>query len=128
MKIPAGVAIIGAVHGFASIFLMIHVIISIPFIIAAFFSDAELGALATLDTFWNWIMIGIHSMIAGAIFTRKNWSRNIIMIMSGIGLIFGVINFVSGNMFSIFSIIIYGVVIGYMKKPHVRQWFNDTTF
>ena len=127
MKIPAGVAIIGTLHGFASIFLIIHVIISIPFIIAAFFSDAGLGALATLETFWDWIMIGIHSLIAGAIFTRKSWSRNLIMIVSGIGLIFGVINFFSGNMFSIFSIIIYGVVIGYMRKPHVRQWFNDVT-
>ena len=127
MQMPVGVAILGSLHGFNAIFLMIHVLISIPFIIATFFSDAGLGALATLETFWDWIMIGVHSLIAGAIFTRKSWSRTIIMITAGIGILFGVINFFSGNMFSIFSIIIYVIVIGYMKKPHVREWFSDKT-
>jgi hypothetical protein len=44
-----------------------------------------------------------------------------------IGLIFGVINVLSGNMFAIFSIIINVAVIVYMGKPHVIQWFNDKT-
>ncbi len=127
-KIPTGVAIIGTLHSIGAIFLLIHVIISIPFIIVLFFEDSGLGFLATFDTIWNWILISIHATIAGALFSRKKWSRNLVMIISAIGLIFSVVDILSGNMFAIFSIIINGVVIGYMKKPHVKQWFNDGTF
>ncbi len=70
-QIPAGVAVIGALHSFSALFLLIHVIISIPFVIAAFFDDAGLGFLATFDTIWDWIMISIHATIAAALISRK---------------------------------------------------------
>ena len=45
--------------------------------------------------------------------------------MSIIGLVFGIINVLSGNMFAIFSVIISGIVIGYMRKDHVKAWLNN---
>ena len=125
MKMPLGVGIIGSLHAFSGIFLLIHVLVSIPFIIAAFFEDAGLGALSTLGAIWNWIFVSIHFAIAGAVFSRKSFARSLIKILAVIGLVFGVIDLVSGNMFAIFSIIISAVVISYMGKPHVIQWFND---
>jgi hypothetical protein len=102
-------------------------LISIPFVIAAFFSDFGLGAIATLETVWDWIMVGIHAGIAGALFTRKSWSGSFVTILAGIGFIFAILNVLSGNMFAIFSIIMNGIVIGYMRKPHVKAWLNDPT-
>ena len=125
MNIPAGVGIIASLHAFSGLFLLIHVLISIPFIIAAFFEDAGLGALGTLGAIWDWIIVGMHFSIAGAIMTRKSFARSIIKALAIIGLVFGIISVLSGNMFAIFSIIINVAVIAYMGKPHVIQWFND---
>ena len=127
MNIPAGVGIIASLHAFSGLFLLIHVLISIPFIIAAFFEDTGLGALGTLGAIWDWIVVGMHFSIAGAIMTRKSFARNIVKGLAVIGLIFGIISVLSGNMFAIFSIIINGAVMAYMGKPHVIQWFNDKT-
>ena len=127
MNIPAGVGIIASLHAFSGLFLLIHVLISIPFIIAAFFEDAGLGAIGTLGAIWDWIVVGMHFSIAGAIMTRKSFARNIVKGLAIIGLIFGIISVLSGNMFAVFSIIINGAVIAYMGKPHVIQWFNDQT-
>jgi len=127
-KMPTSIAIMGSIHAFTAIFLLIHVIISIPFIIVAFFDDAGLGFLATLDTIWDWILISIHATIAGALFSRKKWARNLVMIVAGIGLIFGVVNLLAGNTFSILALIIDIVVIATMKRKSVRAWLNDETF
>jgi hypothetical protein len=127
MNIPAGVGIIASLHAFSGLFLLIHLIISIPFIIASFFEDAGLGFLGTFGAIWDWIIVGMHFSIAGAIMTRQSYARNIVKGLAIIGLIFAVISLISGNMFAIFSIIIHGAVIGYMGKPHVIQWFSNKT-
>jgi len=127
MNIPAGVGIIASLHAFSGLFLLIHVIISIPFIIASFFEDAGLGFLGTFGAIWDWIIVGMHFSIAGAIMTRQSYARNLVKGLAIIGLIFAIISLISGNMFAIFSIIIHGAVIGYMGKPHVIQWFNNNT-
>ena len=127
MNMPRGVGIIATFHGFTSIILLIHVIISIPFIIVTFFEDAGLGFLATFGAIFDWFMIGIHATIAAAIFSRQRSGIRMVNISAGIGLVFGVINLLSGNAFAIFSIIINAVVIIYMKKPHVKAWFSRET-
>ena len=127
MNMPAGVGIIASFHGFASFILLIHVIISIPFIIATFFSDAGLGFLATFGSIFDWIMIGIHATIAAALFSRQKFAIHMVNISAGIGIAFGIINLLSGNMFAIFSIIIYGIVLSYIRKPHVKAWLSEET-
>ena len=121
---PAGVRIMALFHGFASIFLFIHVIISIPFIIVTFFEDAGLGFLETFGAIFDWFMIGIHATIAAALFSRQRFGIHMVNIGAGIGLAFGIINVLSGNTFAIFSIIIYVVVMSYVRKPHVKAWLS----
>ncbi len=94
----------------------------------AFFDSAELGFLATFDTIWDWIMISIHATIAVALFARKTWARNFIMFISGIGLIFGIINLAVGNTFSILAIIFDIVTIVNLRRKSIRAWFIDETF
>ena len=76
-QIPKGVGIIASLHAFSSLFLLVHVLISIPFVIATFFSDTGLGFLATFETFWDWMMVGIHASIAASLIARKSWCKNI---------------------------------------------------
>ena len=125
---PTGVGIIASLHSLSALFLLIHVIISIPFIIVLFFEDFGLGALAALETIWDWILIGIHAAIAVSLFSGQRWVGNAVTILAGIGLVFGIINLLSGNTFAIFSVIISAVVINYMRKPHVKAWLSKENF
>ena len=124
MNMPVGVRIMALFHGFASIFLFIHVIISIPFIIVTFFEDAGLGFLETFGAIFDWVMIGIHATIAAALFSRQRFAIRMVNIGAGIGLAFGIINLLSGNTFAVISIIIYVVVLSYVRKPHVKAWLS----
>jgi len=127
MQMPKGIGIIASFHAFGAIFLLISILISIPIIIGAFFDDIGLGFLATLDTVWDLIMISIHAGIVAALFSRKKWSRNLLITLSGIELVFGTINLLSGNMFALYSIIVSCVIITYMRKQNVKKWLNDET-
>jgi len=124
---PAGVRIIALFHGFASIILLIHVIISIPFIIVTFFDDVGLGFLATFGAIFDWFMIGIHATISAALLSRQRFGIRMVNISSGFGIAFGIINLLSGNMFAIFSIIINAAVLSYIRKPHVKAWLSRET-
>ena len=127
MNMPVGVRIIASFHGFASFILLIHVIISIPFIIVTFFEDAGLGFLATFGAIFDWFMIGIHATISAALFSRQRFGIRMVNISAGIGLGLGIINLLSGNTFAIFSIIISAVVLSYVRKPHVKAWLSKET-
>lgn len=124
---PAGVGIIASFHGFASLILLVHVIVIIPFIIATFFDDAGIGFIATFGAIFDWFMIGIHATIAGSLFSRQKYGIRMVKISAVIGLAFGMVNLLSGNMFAIFSIIIYAIVLSYIKKPHVKAWLSRET-
>jgi len=127
MNMPAGVRIIASFHGFASIILLIHVIISIPFIIVTFFDDVGLGFLATFGAIFDWFMIGIHATIAAALLSRQRFGIRMVNISAGFGIAFGIINLLSGNTFAIFSIIINAAVLSYIRKPHVKAWLSKET-
>jgi len=121
---PLGVRVIASFHGFASLILLIQVFISIPFIIVTFFDDAGLGFLGTFRAIFDWFMIGIHGTIAAALFSRQRFGIHMVNMGAVIGIVFGIINLLSGNTFAIFSIIIYGIVLSYMRKPHVKAWLS----
>ena len=72
-------------------------------------------------------MIGIHATIAAALFSRQRFGIRMVNIGAVIGLAFGIVNLLSGNTFAIFSIIIYGVVSSYMRKPHIKAWLSRET-
>ena len=125
-KIPTGLAIIGSLHAFSAMFTTISVILSIPFVIVAFTQDLGLGVLETLDTIWGWLVSGLHGATAIAIFSRKSKAIPIVTFFAGISILFAVLSLITGNMFAIFSIVINVIVIGYMRKSHVKAWLNDS--
>jgi uncharacterized membrane protein (DUF2068 family) len=105
-------------------FFIIHAIISLPFILVSLFDDSGLAGLAVFDIFWTWILLSINGTIVAGLLHRKQWSRTFVMALAAISLVFGVIDILSGNMFAVFTLIINGIIISYMRKPHIIEWFN----
>jgi hypothetical protein len=123
-KVPTGIMVLVALHSIAVLIFIVHAIISIPFILVTLFDESGLGALALYDIFWTWILLSISGIIVAGLLNRKDWSRTLVMALAGIGVVFGIIDILSGNMFAVFSVIINGVIIYYMRKPHIVEWFT----
>jgi len=71
------------------------------------------------------ILAAIEFMIAGALFSGKPWGRMVVIVLSVIGLIVGLAS-IAGNPFSALSIVLDGVVLWYMWRPHVIEYFGGT--
>ena len=123
-KVPAGIMVFVVLHSFAVLIFIIHAIISIPFILITLFDDFDLAGFAVLEIFLSWIMLSISGAIVYGLVNRKEWSRTFVMALAGISMVVGFIDLVSGNIFAVFVIIIDGIIISYMRKPHIIEWFN----
>jgi len=73
------------------------------------------------------ILAAIEFVIAGALFSGRPWGRIIVIVLSIIGLIVGFVSMV-GNLYSILSMILNGVVLWYMWRPHVIAYFGVTPY
>ena len=111
-------------HSIAVIVFIIHAIISIPFILVTMFDGTGLAGLAVMDIFWTWIILSINGTIVFGLLYKKPWSRTFVMALAGIALVFGIIDVLSGNMFALFTITINAIIIAYMRKPHIKEWFE----
>jgi len=123
-KVPAGIMVFVVLHSFAVLIFIIHAIISIPFILVTLYDDSVFAGFAALEIFWSWIMLSISGAIVYGLVNRKQWSRTFVMALAGISLVVGFVDLASGNIFAVFAIIIDGIIISYMSKPHIIEWFN----
>jgi uncharacterized membrane protein (DUF2068 family) len=65
-----------------------------------------------------------YLVMAYGLWNGKRWAWTITLILSGIGIILGVISIAAGNIGSIVSIIIQAVVIYYLYRPSVKVYFG----
>lgn len=72
------------------------------------------------------ILAVIEFVIAGALFSGKQWGRIIVIVLSIISLIIGLASIV-GNPFSVLTLVLDAVVLWYMWRPHVIAYFNETS-
>jgi hypothetical protein len=73
------------------------------------------------------IILGIISFIvAWGLLKGKGWAWTVTLILSAISIIMGVISLVGGNVGSIVNVIIAGIVIYYLYRPHVKAYFGKT--
>jgi uncharacterized membrane protein (DUF2068 family) len=54
----------------------------------------------------------------------KRWAWAITVILSYIGIAVGAVSIVSGNVGAIFTLIINGIVLYYLYRPHVKVFFG----
>jgi hypothetical protein len=73
------------------------------------------------------IILGIISFIvAWGLLKGKGWAWGVTMVLSIISIVTGVISMAAGSIGSIVNIIIAGIVIYYLYRPHVRAFFGKS--
>jgi hypothetical protein len=73
------------------------------------------------------IVLGIISFIvAWGLLKGKGWAWGVTMVLSIISIVTGVISMVAGSFGSIVNIIIAGIIMYYLYKPHVRAFFGKS--
>jgi hypothetical protein len=132
---PTGVTIIGVLMAIAGIVMIIAGISAMalaPFIpmaaqnqeLAGGISSAMLGGFATASGAIM-LALGIASLvIAYGLFKGSSWAWTAAVVLSVIGIIMSVVAIVTGNFGSVVSLIINGVIIYYLYRPHVKAYFG----
>lgn len=135
MDRPLGVTIIGVLMAIAGIVMIIAGISSMalaPLIPMAAesqdlgmgISSAMLGGFAVASGAIM-LALGIASLlIAYGLFKGRSWAWTAAVVLSIIGIIMSVVSTVTGNFGSIVSLIINGVIIYYLYRPHVKAYFG----
>jgi hypothetical protein len=73
------------------------------------------------------IILGIISFIvAWGLLKGKSWAWTVTVILSVISIVIGIISLVGGNFGSIINIIIAGIIIYYLYRPHVKAYFGKS--
>ena len=73
------------------------------------------------------IILGIISFIvAWGLLKGKGWAWSVTMVLSIISIVIGVISMVAGSIGSIVNIIIAGIIIYYLYRPHVKAFFGKS--
>ena len=71
------------------------------------------------------IALGIASLvIAWGLFIGKGWAWLITIIIAIISIIFSIAGTASGQLYSIVTLVIYGVIVYYMYHPEVKSYFG----
>lgn len=135
MSRPVGVTIIGVLMAIAGIVMIIAGISAMalaPLIpmatesqdLAMGISSTMLGGIA-IASGAIMLAIGIASLvIAYGLFKGRPWAWTAAVVLSIIGIVMSVVSIVTGNFGSIVSLIINGVIIYYLYRPHVKAYFG----
>jgi lysylphosphatidylglycerol synthetase-like protein (DUF2156 family) len=71
------------------------------------------------------LALGIASLIiAYGLFKGRGWAWTAAVVLSIIGIVMSVVSIVTGNFGSIISLIINGIIIYYLYRPHVKAYFG----
>ena len=123
---PAGVTILGILHAIFGAFAIVSVLMGITMMTVGAFQDALMvgqgGFLVVLAS----VLAAINFGIAGALFSGRAWGRTIVIILAIISLVSGIVYIVSGEATSIFLIILNGIILWYLRRPYVKEYFHVT--
>jgi hypothetical protein len=132
---PTGVTIIGVLMAIAGVVMIIAGISAMaiaPLIpmaaqsqdLAGGISSAMLGGFAVAAGAVM-LALGIASLvIAYGLFKGRSWAWTAAVVLSIIGIVMSVVSIVTGNFGSIVSLIINGIIIYYLYRPHVKAYFG----
>jgi uncharacterized membrane protein (DUF2068 family) len=71
------------------------------------------------------LALGVASLIiAYGLFKGRSWAWTAAVVLSIIGIVMSVVAIATGNFGSIISLIINGVIIYYLYRPHVKAYFG----
>lgn len=70
------------------------------------------------------VLAAFSFLIASALFSGKKWGRTIVIVFSIVNLVMGAASMMVGNVFGIGGMILNGIVLYYMWRPHVIAYFT----
>ena len=123
---PTGITILGIFYMLGGIvwifFALMFGVISVGFMGSSMMSGlAGLGgAIAGIAVF----VAIIEFVIAGALFSGKSWGRIVVIIFAILDLIGQAASLLAGNIFGIIFGILDLIVLYYMWRPHVMEYFK----
>jgi uncharacterized membrane protein (DUF2068 family) len=117
---PLGVTIVAILAIIGGIFFIIGGLA--PLAIAAIvpeFSVLLIGIGSIL------IAIGIgYLVVSYGLMKAKGWAWSITLVLSYVGIVFGIISIIGGNFLSIIHLIISIVIIWYLYKSQIKSFFG----
>lgn len=128
MTRPLGITVLGILHLIGGAISTIMAVFGVVMLgISGSIGDFGMfsAALGGIFLIMFGILAAIEFAIAGALFSGKPWGRMIVIVLSIIGAVIGLASIV-GNPFSILSVVLDGVVLWYMWRPHVIAYFGIT--
>lgn len=126
MSRPAGVTILGILHAIGGAFAIVGVLMGITLMTAGAFQDAFMVGAGGFLVVLAGVLAAVNFGIAGALFSGRAWGRTIVIILAIISLVLGIVSIVSGEAASIFSIILNGIILWYLRRPYVKEYFQVT--
>ena len=120
---PLGVTIIAILTIIGGIGLLasgIAAVVATPFLSDMGGLSAGIGAAL--------IVLGIaYFVMAYGLWKGKGWAWTITLVLSFIGIAFGIASIVTGNIGAVFHLIINIIVVYYLYKPNVKMFFGKST-
>ena len=126
MSRPTGVVVLGTLYIIAGIvwliFAIVFGVISSGLLGGTFSGGGEIvvGIIAGIAA----IVAAFEFIIAAALFIGKDWGRIIVIVFAIIDLLAESASIVAGNFFAFVLIILDLVVLYYMWRPHVIEYFQ----
>jgi hypothetical protein len=74
---------------------------------------------------WGIVMSVLALMLAGAIWSGKNWAVMAVTVLAIIGIVSGVLSFITGNGLPLINMLINAGVVLYMQSDSAKQYFNS---
>ena len=120
---PLGVTIIAIltiIGGIGFLASGIAAVVATPFLSDMGGLSAGIGAAL--------IVLGIaYFVMAYGLWKGKGWAWTITLVLSFIGIAFGIASIVTGNIGAVFHLIINIIVVYYLYKPNVKMFFGKST-
>ena len=123
LKRPRGVTILAVFFIINGAFMLVY---TTGFESSALFeSFSQISTIEEgLDVF-SYIGYFVGFAVAGAMLSGKGWGRTIAVIFSIIGLAYGITFMIFGGN-TWLDILINGIVLWYLRKPHVKAYFGQS--
>lgn len=124
---PTGITVLGILQTLAGIVLLISATMvgTMSGMMGGFSNFGTMGSVIGGVITAVLVVLAVFSfLIASALFSGKKWGRTIVVVFSLANLILEVASMMMGNVFGIGGILLNGIVLYYMWRPHVIMYFN----
>lgn len=125
--IPTGITVLGMLQIILGIILAVFAVMVMVMSSVvgnySYFGDVT-SVVGSAITAVLIVLAAFSFLIASALFSGKKWGRTIVIVFSIVNLVMDAASMMVGNVFGIGGVILNGIVLYYMWRPHVIAYFT----